>query len=70
MTPEEQAIKLVWKMYDSYPDNGVVFFLGKDESFVVAKKSALICVDYIIKYTRPDDGIVYWEEVKREIEKI
>lgn len=65
MTPKEKAEELFEKMYEY-----AIF----DEA---AKQCALIAVDEILKAVNdPDetflskDGIDYWQEVKKEIEKL
>lgn len=70
MTPKEKANELVKKMYDGH--SGSVSMIALH----FAKQYALITVDEILKtieYSLQADElskISYWEEVKREIEKL
>ena len=56
MTPQEKAKELVDKMY------GVTDYQ--------AKQSALVAVDEILGYMGADRGYNFWQEVKKEIEKL
>ena len=65
MTPKEKAQKLVEKFIQT---NGNSFF---------AKECALIAVDEILLYLKNSDDVMtsikavdYWQEVKKEIEKL
>lgn len=71
MTPKEKAEELFYKYFDG----------GKEHQYwihrVMAKKYALIAIDEIIKAnpyevskTDMDSTIDYWQEVKKEIEKL
>ena len=73
MTPKDKAIELV----DSYQ----IMLMNEDTDFgqeilctIIAKKSALIAVDEIMKamddVMLPNPFKQYWEQVKQEIEKI
>ena len=72
MTPKEKATELVNKSYLAVGDiydvelgiNSII------EQKSRAKKCALICVDYVSNETRPDEGFIYWQKVKQEIEKL
>ena len=71
MTPKEKADGLFDKY--SYELSNHIF----NGTFDIAKECALIAVDEIIKQLTPiekapnnKDAFKYWEEVKREIEKI
>jgi methionine synthase II (cobalamin-independent) len=70
MTPAEKAQKLV----DTYR-NTIMSFLSDNMKDMNAKKCALIAVDEIVQ-SRKDDNIfraqdlVYWEQVKQEINKL
>ena len=77
MTPKEKAFELVQRF--SKLDKGLNEEEWKDRevSFEeIHKKSALICVDEIIRNEvnttmHPNDSIMdYWKEVKKEINKI
>ena len=60
MTPKEKANKLC-----------MTFLMETDiPSKAIAKQSALICVDEIVKNTLQVPQVLdYWQEVKQEIEK-
>jgi len=69
MTPEDKAMELMLKYYNSIPMNTVSF----------ARQFAIIAVDELINSTLPscefggiinNNTIEYWEEVKQEIEKL
>lgn len=72
MTPKEKAEELVNKFKQYSYD------VGKDTSF--AKQCALIAVDEIISVLNPEhwgiemniaiDELIYWREVKKEIESL
>jgi hypothetical protein len=70
MTPKEKAEELVRKYY--------TFGINKEGqtlSWLEAKQCASICVDEILKDREEIDGIrvindPYWEQVKKEIEKL
>mgnify|MGYP003626261986 CR=1 FL=1 len=61
MTPKEKANKLC-----------MTFLMETDiPSKAIAKQSALICVDEIVKNTLQVSQVLdYWQEVKQEIEKL
>jgi len=72
MTPKEKAEELVDK-YVSFAKGKILFQLTMES----AKQCALIAVDEILKAVNdPDDtflskdGVDYWENVKKEIEKL
>lgn len=77
MTPKEKAEQLV-KNYisitETFEFNGVVTTNIRD--YNLAKKCALIAVDEIIEaiewheYETPNKEIIYWYNVKKEIEKL
>ena len=63
MTPKEKAKELVYKFYDE------IKYMER------AKLCALIAVDYLIdEQTMWQNGepnpVLYWEEVKQELEKL
>jgi len=64
MSPKEKAKELVEKFY--WREN--IFNVSVEDS----KKCALITVDEILGQFkwRPKDSLSYWEEVKKEIEKL
>jgi len=62
MTPKEKAIELVNKYLQVY-----------DGRVIQAKQCALIAVDEIIKFGNQmgiREPMMYWHEVKKEIEKL
>ena len=72
MTPKEQAEKLVNEYYSYLKAN----LMNDEEAREDAKVCALILVDNIIKELLSDElfyfktKVHYWQEVKREIEKL
>lgn len=82
MTPKEKATELVDKYYQLFPlQKDVISIYGTlswdYDNWKQAKKCALIAVDEIIKAnpyevskTDMDSTIDYWQEVKKEIEKL
>jgi hypothetical protein len=71
MSPKEKADELVKKMYEVR--SGYVSMI----TYHFAKQCALVAVDEIIneygtyyKITVEDKQVVYWEEVKQEINKL
>ena len=76
MTPKEKAKELVNKYLRTYPiyDNPTVVISYTNNE---AKQCALIAVDEIINNSLEymgcdlkDGEIIYWQEVKQEIEKL
>lgn len=72
MTPKEKAQELVDKFR-----NEITSFLGDNMKKINAKKCALIAVDELIKIhyllTNTNDtspSIIYWKEVKQEIQNL
>ena len=73
MTPKEKAIELVEKFTNLY--EGINLGLAKKHW---AKQSALIAVDeilsdyknYLLHENTEYKGLMYWNEVKQEIEKL
>lgn len=71
MTPKEKAIELVDKFMNLY--EGIQLGLAKKHW---AKQSALIAVNEILdaidwhNFEFPSKEFIYWQEVKREIEKL
>ena len=67
MTPKDKAKELVEGFYKwvATPDD-------RDIEFYKSKQCALICVDEILREIpkRFDSEEIYWEEVKKEIEKL
>lgn len=61
MTPKEKALKLV-KMFNPHTEVHRI-------PIYHAKKCALIAVDEVISYCHAEH-IQYWQEVKKELEKI
>jgi hypothetical protein len=75
MTPKEKAEELVIKMYQPLPASKEAE-KGKENLYYnqynAAKQCALIAVDEILKTfdcTTPQ-SIEYWQEVKKEIQKL
>ena len=72
MTPKEKAKELVDKFIEHTMDWDILD--GYVDDMLRAKQCALIAVDEIIKYVLPRyqdfTFALYWEEVKKEIEKI
>jgi hypothetical protein len=78
MTPKEKAVELVSKFEESLFGYNVLF----DEDYVKCMNFALIAVDEIIRTLNCDlqesdlrglgliNLILYWQEVKQEIEKL
>jgi len=70
MTPKEKAEQLIYKY------NYVVLDTNLGGSNQRVKKCALIVVDEIIKYIdwhefeTPNEQIIYWLQVKKEIENL
>ena len=70
MTPQEKAIKLVIK-FSNYACWGR--FEDEDENLQNSKKCALIAVDEVwrqLESARVFEDYDYWQEVKKEIEKL
>jgi len=73
MNPQEKAIELVEKFTNLY--EGINLGLAKKHW---AKQSALIAVDeilsdyknYLMHENTEYKGLMYWQEVKQEIEKL
>ena len=72
MTPKDKEQELVDKFR-----NEITSFLGDNMKKINAKKCALIAVDELIKIhyllTNTNDtspSIIYWKEVKQEIENL
>ena len=77
MTPQEKAENLINSFYYSLPNNGSEVGLNSTtERYKEAIQCALIAVDEIIKtieYSSQADEMSktsYWEQIKKEIEKI
>lgn len=79
MTPKQKAIELVDKYYQLFPlKMDVRTFKGEIswqyDNWEQAKKSALIAVDEILNndgFTKFDIYLTeFWQEVKKEIEKL
>jgi hypothetical protein len=70
MTPKEKAEELVGK-YVSFAKGKILFQLTMES----AKQCALIAVNEILKidwdeFEMSGDEVMYWEEVKKEIEAL
>ena len=77
MTPQEKAEDLINSFYYSLPNNGSEVGLNSTtERYKEAIQCALIAVDEIIKtieYSSQADEMSktsYWEQIKKEIEKL
>lgn len=68
MTPKEKAEKLVDKMYYSRRYDNTENYIP-DKAWEHAKQCALIAADELIKYCHAEH-IGYWQEVRKEIEKL
>jgi hypothetical protein len=64
MTPKEKAEELFQKYYNNYGYYGIPVDAIKN-----SKQCALIAVDELIKETDWSEA-EYWQEVKKEIEKL
>ncbi len=70
MTPKEKAKQLVEKM--------IIYHSPDDKDYEAAKDCALIAVDeilsdyknYLLHENTEYKGLMYWKEVKQEIEKL
>lgn len=62
MAPKEKAKEL----YDKYEFVYIQNYTSKHE----VKECALIVVNYMLDEARPDEGFVYWQEVRDEINKL
>jgi len=75
MTPKEKAIELVDKFYDTTPNEAwynppLASASMEYKAWVQAKQCALIAVDEILGFLSYQSHIRYWQEVKKEIEKL
>ena len=75
MTAKEKAQELVDKMYGKTPVRDLIAQIEEDKQY--AKQCALIAVDELIKIhyllTTTQDtspSIIYWKEVKQELENL
>jgi len=72
MTPKEKAVELIskFKPYADYQEDDC--FNQIEKMLINAKQCALIAVDEIIKTLKPPclNEYSYWQEVKKEIEKL
>jgi hypothetical protein len=77
MTPQEKANELVYRFIstkivkDCYFDtdmNGEIYSSAAELNN--AKQCALICCNEVLGYMGADRGTEFWNEVKREIEKL
>ena len=71
MTAEEKALEL----YDKFDLNGSCQKCEEDDNETymcpnMIKRATLICVEELIQTDYHNDKVWYWEEVKKEIEKI
>ncbi len=65
INPRQKASELVYQFYRMNRR-----FNTEKNSKIIAKESALIVVKEVIKDMKWLDTIVYWQEVKEEIEKL
>lgn len=68
MTPKEKATELISKMYNHFEDDDAI-------AYSTAKHCALIAVDEILniewdEFEMSGNEVMYWQEVKQEIEKL
>jgi len=74
MTPKEKAEQLTWKYYHNIEHTISDEYSNKD--FEISKQCVIIAVDEIleiIRYHGTDIGkhsLMFWEEVKEELEKL
>lgn len=73
MTPKEKAIELIKSMYGNIFDGGQ--YEDAEGAWYRSKQCALIAVDELIKeQTMWQNGepnpVLYWQEVKQEIEAL
>ena len=66
MTPREKAFELLYK---------VCCITDKPSNYIETKELALICVDEILDsslyyFDEMDKYVIYWQQVKNEIEKL
>jgi hypothetical protein len=70
MTPKEKAKELVSKFKELPQEGTLMFYLA----FEISKQCALIAVDEILKvvsfYNDSQAEVIYFKEVKQEIEKL
>ena len=68
MTPKEKALELYHKFFKEIPAH-----IDIDDR-MIAKECALIAVDEILKvvsiYNDTQAEVTYWQEVKKELEKL
>jgi hypothetical protein len=64
MTPKEKAKQLTYSFYRIIPLDKMTI------DYNLAKKCALIAVDEILGFLSYQSHIKYWQEVKKEIEKL
>lgn len=69
MTPRDKSLELTEKFVAPFMDRGLC---GYVQSISAAKQCASIAVDEILKYFKHSgvDSNAYWEEVKKEIQKL
>ncbi len=76
MTPKEKALELYWKYYNRI-EHTLSEEYSKHETFL-CKQCALIAVNeilsdyknYLLHENTAYKGLMYWKEVKQEIEKL
>ena len=68
MTPKEKALELYWKYYNRI-EHTLSEEYSEHENFL-CKECALIAVDEICEIIYSDYDLKYWQEVKKEIEKL
>jgi len=77
MNGEDKAKDLVSKMYGCVPEDFKKIIIRHPHEFFLAKDNALIAVDEILKNTldlvlqsKQNKTYIFWQEVKKEIEKL
>jgi len=73
MTPKEKAWEIIEKHFNiiNKKCNDILDAkMMRKDSFFKSKEHSLILVNYILDETRPDEGFVYWQEVRNEIDKL
>ena len=71
-TPRNKAYELIHKHHDKIADVGDVIWLNVLHKWMLAKQSALITVDELIEICHfpNENNEAYWNDVKKEIEKL
>jgi len=68
MTPKEKADELWWKYYNSIEHKLSEEYSPHEKH--ITKELVLIALNEILGHMGADRGYTFWQEVKKEIEKI